>query len=280
MEITNIVVHVDGSERAAERVKLANHIAQESDAHITGVFVIPDPYVPAYMAGGYFPAEIFEQQREEAKAEAETAQKMFADLTGKAGVKTEWRSEEGMVSNVVARHARYADLAVVGKGDIDDPVKYPYPELAADLVMTCGRPVLVVPNAGRFDSVGKRVLVCWNASREATRAVNDALPLLRQADKVTVLAVNPQKASSGDHGDIPSADISLHLARHDIKAEAASTVAEGIEIADVILARASDFGADMIVSGAYGHSRTREWVFGGVTESLLRNMTVPTLLSH
>ncbi|MEX2453496.1 MAG: universal stress protein [Rhodospirillaceae bacterium] len=280
MDLTNILVHVDASERAAERIRLAANIAKTCDAHVTGTFAIPDPYIAAYMASGYVPVEIFETQREEAFKQSGDARKVFEDIVSKAGVKGEYRTEEGAVSDVVARHARYADLAVVGKGDRDDPVKYPYPELSGDLVMTCGRPVLVVPNSGGFETVGRRILVCWNASREATRAVNDAMPFLAKADKVTVLAVNPAKSSGGDHGEIPSADIALHLARHGVKAEASSTAADRIEISDVILARASDLGADLIVSGAYGHSRTREWVFGGVTENLMRDTTVPVLMSH
>lgn len=280
MEIKDIVVHVDGSERAAERIQLATKMAASRDAHLTGIFAVPDPYTPALMAGGYVPVDIFEQFRQEAVEESNKAEKLFQKITDAGGVHSEWRVEEGTARNVVSRHVRYSDIVVVGKGDYDDPVKYPHPELSGDLIMTSGRPVLVVPNAGHYDTVGARILVCWNASREATRAVNDAMPFLQAADKVTVLAVNPHKPSGGDHGETPSADIALHLARHGVNAEAASTVSAGIEVADTILARASDLGVDMIVCGAYGHSRTREWVFGGVTESLLRNTTVPTLLSH
>lgn len=280
MALTNIVVHVDATDRAEERVKLASQLAQRDDGHLTGIFAIPEPFVSAYMAAGYVPGDIFEQIRVEAEADSKTAQETFSQIAQAVGVKSEWRTEDGLASAVMARHARYADLAVVGKGDYDEPAKFPHPELAADLVMTSGRPVIVVPNSGHFDTCGSRILVCWNASREATRAVNDAMPFLKTADKVTVLSVDPHKSSGGDHGDIPSADIALHLARHGVKAEAASTVASGIEVSDTILARASDLGVDMIVSGAYGHSRTREWIFGGVTESLLRDTTVPTLLSH
>lgn len=277
MEFKNILVHVDGTERAAARVHLAANLAAGSDAQVTGTFVIPDPYAGAYMAGGYIPVEIFEQQRDEARKASEAAATVFEDIVSKAGVHSEWRVEEGDVASVLARHARYSDLVVVGKGDPEDLVRFPNPELGGDLAMTGGRPVLVVPNAGNFDVVGKRVMVCWNASREAARAVQDAMPILEKADKVTVLAVNPSRS---DHGDIPGADIALHLARHGIKAEATATSADGIEVADAILARASDLGVDLIVSGAFGHSRTREWVFGGVTESLMRNMTVPTMMSH
>ena len=280
MDVKNIVVHVDATDRAEERIRLASRIAAQRDGHVTGIFAIPDPFVPTYMAAGYVPGNRIEQLRAEAEADALTAEKIFSKAVETENVKHEWRTEEGSPGAVMARHARYADLSVVGKGDYDDPVKFPHPEIAADLVMTSGRPVIVVPNAGHFDGCGSRILVCWNASREATRAVNDAIPFLQTAEKVTVLAVNPHKSSGGDHGEIPSADIALHLARHGVNAEAASTMASGIEVSDTILARANDLGVDMIVSGAYGHSRTREWIFGGVTESLLSDTTVPTLLSH
>ena len=280
MELKNILVHVDGTERAAARLRLACAIATRTDAQVTGTFVIPDLYFGAYLAGGYVSSDLFEQQRAQAEADGKKAAAVFEEIVSKAGAHSEWRTEEGNLADILARHARYADMVVVGKGDPDDPVRYPHPELAADVAMSSGRPVLILPNAGTFNDVGKRVLVCWNGSREAARAAQDAMPLLSQAVKVTVIAVNPTKREGGDHGDIPCADFALHLARHGIKAEATSTAADGIGVADAILARASDLGVDLIVSGAYGHSRTREWIFGGVTESLMRNTTVPVLMSH
>ncbi len=279
MALKNILVHVDGSERAGERIRVAAELARPDDGHLTGVFVTPDTPIPTW-AAVELPADTLEAVMEQARGEREAARARFLDIAGKAGVHAEWRMATGSVSEVTALHARYADLAVVGKGSADEPDRFPHPRLAADLTMGCGRPVLVVPNAGRFDRVGGQVLVCWNASREATRAVNDAMPLLRRAEKVTVLAVNPRRSSGGSHGDIPSADIALHLARHGVNAEAANTAADGIAVSDVVLSHASDLGIDLIVTGAWGHSRMREWAFGGVTESLLRNMTVPTLMSH
>ena len=262
MELKNILVHVDASERASERIEIAAAMAQAGDAHLTGLFVIPDSLMyPGYTVSAY----LFLEQMEEARANSRTAEKTFHSVADSKGVHREWRSEEGQPSRVVARHARYADLAVVGKGDAKDTTRFPYPELAADLVMTCGRPVLIVPNAGHFETVGRRILVCWNASRESTRTINDSLPLLRAAEHVTVLSVNPAEASDDDHGDIPSADIALHLARHGVNVAAASTTADGIDVANMILSRVSDLAIDLIVTGAYGHSRTREWVFGGVT---------------
>ncbi|MCY3753747.1 MAG: universal stress protein [Alphaproteobacteria bacterium] len=279
MALKNILVHVDASDRAGERIRIAAELAGPDDGHLTGVFVTPDPPFPTWMVAG-MPASALEAAIENTRSEGEAARGRFLDIAERAGVHAEWRSASGSVARVTAQHARYADLAVVGKGSADDPARYPYPELAADLTMSCGRPVLVVPNSGRFDRLGRHVLVCWNASREATRAVNDAMPLLQRAEKVVVLSVNPHRPSGGDHGEIPSANIALHLARHGVNAEAANTTADGISVADIVLSHVSDRGIDLIVSGAWGHSRMREWAFGGVTESLLRDVTVPALMSH
>ena len=152
-------------------------------------------------------------------------------------------------------------------------------DIIVTALMSSGRPVLAVPFAGTFPTIGERVLVAWNASREATRAVNDALPILENAKSVTVLAINPRHGIRG-HGDVPSADIALHLARHGVKAEAAHTVAGEIPDAEALLSYAADLSADLIVAGGYGHSRARELVFGGVTRTLLREMTVPIFFSH
>jgi nucleotide-binding universal stress UspA family protein len=123
------------------------------------------------------------------------------------------------------------------------------------------------------------VLVAWNARREAVRAVNDALRILQTADRVVVLAVNPTYGESGE-GDIPSADICLHLARHGVKAEAETAVAQDIDVTSLLLSHTADIGADMMVMGAYGHSRLREMVLGGVSREMLQTMTVPVLMSH
>ena len=184
------------------------------------------------------------------------------------------------MAEVLALHARYADLTVLGQPDPENDRDGAGMEAVfTHVLMTAGRPVLAVPHSGTFERIGERVLVAWNASREATRAVNDALPLLRMASKVTVLAIDPKHGIDG-HGDVPAADICLHLARHGVKAEAAHTVAKGMGDGDVLLSYAADLGADTIVCGGYGHSRIREMVFGGVTRALLEEMTVPVFISH
>jgi nucleotide-binding universal stress UspA family protein len=280
MTLKNILMHMDATDQCEERLKLAGDLALRHDAHLSGLFVMPETFYPIQGDRAYFPQEVIDNWEKEEKKNAEKVEKTFQEFVDAKGIHGEWRSEQGPLRRIVSLHARYADLTIVSMGNTENSKKYIDPFLAEDVVMESGRPVLVVPNAGHFDGFGKRVLVCWNASREAVRAINDSMSLLRLADKVTVLVVNPEKPSSGDHGDIPSADIALHLARHGVKAEATSVRSNQSSVGEIILSRAVDADADMIVAGAYGHSETREWLFGGVTNTLLHETTVPTFLSH
>jgi nucleotide-binding universal stress UspA family protein len=187
----------------------------------------------------------------------------------------EWRQVEGTTREILALHGRYADLLVLGQ---DDPESGNAGLLEA-VVFDSGRPVLAIPFAGSFKTIGKRVLVGWNASREASRALHDALPLIAKAETVTLFLANPTRGLDG-HGEEPGADIARHMVRHGLKVEVAKVIADDVPDSALLLNHASDMGADLLVMGAYGHSRLREFILGGMTRSLLREMTVPVLLSH
>ena len=146
------------------------------------------------------------------------------------------------------------------------------------MILSCGRPVLVIPYVGNFETIGKHVIVAWDASPIAAGAVHDSLPFLKAAKSVTVLAVNP-KDGDDETGDLPGADICAHLARHGVNVEA-KHIQSDLDPGNMLLSRAADSGADLIVMGAYGHARWTEIVFGGVTNHFLSHMTVPTLMSH
>ena len=176
-------------------------------------------------------------------------------------------------------HGRYADLIVIGQLDAYDSQAGLLRARPEEVTMLAGRPVLVVPFTGHFERISTRVLVGWDASREAARAVRDAMPLLARAEAVTVLTVDAEQSPFG-HGEIPGADIALYLARHGVKAEVERTVSAGIGIGNTLLSRAADFEADLLVMGAYGHSRMREFVLGGASRTLLGSMTVPLLIAH
>jgi nucleotide-binding universal stress UspA family protein len=282
MALKDILVHLDTTPRCAIRMELAARLAIQHGAHLTGVHVIDIPSA-SYFYGAAMPfvpanpEEIVERIRAEATEAAGPLEASFRECLRRNRIEGEWRMVEGAPPATVALHARYADLIIVGQPNRDEPDDAD--AVTVTTVMTAGRPVLAVPFAGDFPAVGERVLVAWNASREAARALNDALPLLVNAKQVTVLAINPQRGVAG-HGDVPAADIALHLARHGLKAEAAHTVARDIADGEALLSYAADIGADLIVAGAYGHSRARELVFGGVTRTLIAEMTVPVLLSH
>lgn len=279
MDYKTILVTLDESKACAPRLDVAVRLAQGYKAHLVGLFVMPLPFVPTFVAAE-IPVEVIEAQWKAIRAAADRVEARFKDATSKAGVAAEWRRiEDEFVDpgSVAALHARYADLAIVGQSDPDRAGEGP--TLAEDVLFDSGCPVLVVPYAGRFPTVGERPVVAWNASREAARAVHDAMPILAKAKTVTILAANPKKGRGG-HGDMPGADIALSLSRHGVRAEAESIYGSDIEVGDMILSRLADKGADMLVMGAYGHSRLRESIFGGVTLKLFREMTVPVLMSH
>lgn len=281
MPLKDILVHLDATARSATRLELAIDLARRHDAHLTALHVVDIGMPLIAMAdggGGAALAGLIDQMRDTGLADASTIEAAFRERIRREGMQGEWRQAEGMVAEMVTLHARYADLVIVGQDDPDGPGTATV-GLAGDILFGAGRPVLVVPYAGSVTSTGRRVLVGWNAGREAARAVNDALPLISMADSACVLTVNP-RIGVGGHGEQPGADIALHLARHGATVTVEHRVAPDAPDADLLLNHAADINADLIVIGAYGHSRLREFVLGGVTRTILKQMTVPVLMSH
>jgi nucleotide-binding universal stress UspA family protein len=280
----DLLVVVDHFKTCATRLDVAVHVASRFGAHLTGLFVKEPSNFPV-LTPSEFPAHVrppsdyVEMQRQAWHEATLGAQQLFRSRAEVAGITTEWREREGDVAEIATLHARYTDVVIVGQTQPELHAGRPARELPERLLLGVGRPILVVPYAGAFETVGERVLVAWNASRAATRAVNDALPILQQASQVTVLAINPRGGVSGD-GDVPGADLALHLSRHGVKAEASWIQVDDIEVAAMLLSQACDYQADLIVMGGYGHSRVREIVLGGATREILKSMTLPTLMSH
>jgi nucleotide-binding universal stress UspA family protein len=276
MGLKDLLVHVDNDPAWSSRVDVAVALAAKHEAHLTGLHLTREPRLPGYVDFQLSP-DFLEEQRRHFEALARQAEERFHDRARRRGIRGEWRVETGDIVRTTKVHARYADLTIVGQGR--DLVNAP-PDLAflpEELVLGVGRPVLVVPRYGTFETVGERVLIAWNGTREATRAVHDAIPLLKVARKVTVFSIDPGRDSDQR---VPGADIALHLARHGVSAEADHTAGLDIAVGDLLLSRAADLGADLIVMGAYGHTRVREMVLGGATRDVLHNMTVPVLMSH
>jgi nucleotide-binding universal stress UspA family protein len=284
MGLKDLLVHVDGARGHEARLRIAAELAHRHEAHLSGLFVIEAVNLAGFFSPGgadLAQAEILqsiqEQHESARRALGERLAAAFRARLNDAGVLGEWRLAHGDPGERVTLHARYADLVILGQRDPDAPsLGSAVPEA---VLLGSGRPVLVVPYIGADRPVGHRVLLAWNGSREAARAANDAVPLVAPGGRVTVLAINPARGLAGD-ADLPAADMAHHLARHGITAEAAHTAADDVTIGDLILSRAADMGADLIVMGGYGHSRAREFVLGGATRALLGHMTVPVLFSH
>ena len=279
MAYKDLLVVVDESPSAAQRVDLAVRMASDFGAHLTGLCVSEAAELrPSVLA--QFPPEVLDMLSRVGREDSDRIRKIWDARIHAAGtgVSTEWRAVEGDTGEMAAVHARYADLAILGQADPDDPAAPS--DLPEQVIMGSGRPVIIIPYAGTFTSLGKKIMVAWNASREATRAVNDALPLLERAESVRVISINPHDTPSWGHGAIPGADISLHLARHGVRAEIESINAGDVRVDDALLSRAFDEGADLIVMGGYGHSRLGEFVLGGATRHILRQITIPIFMSH
>jgi len=273
MAIKDILVHVGGSSRTGP-VALAANLAVQYGAHLAGlhVSVLPDipPYIEAQLG-----SDVLDAQARFAKEEVAKAQTLFETATNVNGLSTQWSVIQGDPVECIQRYGRYTDLVVVGQTNPDEPGFASGQDVAGRLVLSLGRPVLTVPSAGHFETVGKRVMIAWDGGRAAARALGDAMTLLQDAEDVTILSVN-RDVSGHDTG----LDIAQHLARHGIKAQTQNLEKKGMDTGAMMLSCAKDFGADLVVMGAYGHARWRELVLGGVTQHMLAHMNVPVLMAH
>lgn len=276
MTYKTILVHVDNGKYCPARLNMAIDLARRFDAHLVGLHALTAVRLPAY-AIAEAGATLLEAQRTVAKEQADRAESLFKSAIAGAGLaSTEWRVSSDDAVDALTLHARYADVVVLGQPRERDSsgVESDFPER---VILAAGRPVLMVPYAGKFERLGKRVLVAWNTGREATRAVTDSIPLLREAEQVHVVVFNPEGTA---HGAVPGADIGLYLARHRVPVEVSYHRADDIDVGNQLLSRVADLGIDLIVMGGYGHSRMRELIMGGATRTILESMTAPVLLSH
>jgi len=280
MALRDILLHLDLTERCAERTQFAARLAERHQAHLTGMVLLDLPRQT--MPHGDEVGRLYEgtlgltaQLRARVMPEVDATRARFEDAVRPHGIVAEWRKAEGDAAKILAEQARYADLIVIGQPDPGAPDRTLAHEVSATTLLASGRPVMSLPYAGHFAPPERHALVGWNGSREAARAVNDALPLLEHCDHVTVLAINPTHTPGLPNEN----DMCEHLRRHGINAEAAQRVVSGTDEGQALLSHAADLGADLIVMGAWGHSRLREWAFGGATRTILASMTAPIFMS-
>jgi nucleotide-binding universal stress UspA family protein len=275
--IKDIVVNLSVGEGGSPAGDYAVSLASALEAHIAGIAFIYDPIVPV-SGTGYIPAEVIETQQADSEAAAQAAVDRFSAATARAGVSAEplmLNASLAGAGDQFGRIARRFDLAVVGQAT---PETSAIEEIIAESTLfESGRPVIIVPYIQKLPLKLDRVMVCWDGSRQAARAIGDAMPLLSRADRVEVVIV----ASEPDKPEeIAGADIGQHLARHGLNVTVERITGGDIDVGDLLLSHAADSGADFIVMGGYGHSRLRELVLGGASRTILRSMTIPTLMAH
>jgi nucleotide-binding universal stress UspA family protein len=279
MTYKTIAVHLDAGPRCATRVALAARLAVRYGSRLVGIAPTGLPDVIVAMNSAVPGAiESIALSAADLRKNAQAAARAFELECKRAGV-TSFRAEVVVDEAVdaVVRLGRCSDLVVVGQTDVGAPIQGVAFDFPQQVLLHAGPPILVVPYTGTFASLGERVLIGWKDTREAARALRDALPLLRDSRRVTLVEVGPvrSEATADDSLAAAAAWLDSHVVACDSHREI-----ELAAVGDQLLSRASDLGADLVVCGGYGHSRLREWALGGVTRHLLDHMTVPTLLSH
>ena len=267
MALADILVHVDTTPHCAARLDLAISLATRHGARLTGLYVMAPQY--------------YQPRHGSAETAAAEARDLFSGKIEKAGCETEWLCVDWSVigvsvTEVINHHAHYTDLVIVGQ---TAPGEGPPADLPERVVMGAGRPVLIVPYAGTFRTAGERILVAWKAGRESTRAVNDALPFLKRAGQVNLLAINSSTSYEDDDESLCS-DICAHLARHGVTAVSEGLLVADLTIGDTLLNRAFEQGFDLLVMGAFAHTPQGKLTLGAVARQMLGQMTVPVLMSH
>jgi nucleotide-binding universal stress UspA family protein len=278
MPYREILVVIENAAGAAQRTAPAAAIAAAFGARLTGFFPTGYPISTAYgdLSGW---AQLVDAFMEARRNEATAAEAAFRQELAARKLTGEWIYSEAEATESVTAAAVLYDLVVIGQPNPDAESAGTFGLRPEEVVLGGGRPVLVVPYAGSFPEVGKRVIIAWNRRREAARAVHDAMPLLGNAKAVTVIEVDPPASLPGEPV-VTGDDLAGALSRRGIPALAETTTSGDLGVDNVLLSRAADLGADMLVMGAYGHSRLREYVLGGVSRGIFGQMTIPALMAH
>ena len=271
MSYTSVMVPVDLGPNASDRVSAAAGLADRFGGFLIGI-AAQQPFVPTYPEGLVADAAIIDAEQERVDQELAEVERVFRAAAG-ARNQVLWRSALGGAPNFAREQARAADIMVLSRQGRGDPTDWRFRVAPADVVLELGRPVVVLP-PGAKSIEGKRVVIAWKDTREARRAVWDALPLLKQADEVFVTSVTNDARKAG------AVDVSEYLTRHGVTSKVIGCEGRDASVAEELLKVVRQEGADLIVTGAYGHTRMREWMFGGVTRDLLDDAPVPCLMAH
>lgn len=278
MGFKDILVHVDSTAASRGRLKLALLLADCFGGRLIGLHVTPDASVPPY----FKPSAIERIARiytTNAHAAAKRAEALFRNETKRTGAPVVWECISGVMDERIAERARFADLLVIGQFDAENPPSISSFSLPAKVVFDSASPIIVVPNERDTGDIGKHIVAAWDGSPEAARAIRDALPLLRRAKRVMLLAVDPD-----EQGHIPGGADALqmadHLLRHGVEAIVEEISSGGSNVSEMLSMQAAEFSADLLIMGAYGHSRVLEFIVGGTTVRVLENTKIPVFISR
>jgi nucleotide-binding universal stress UspA family protein len=281
MTLKNIGVFVDATPEGEKRIDYAATLAHQCGAHLAGIHVVsavrPEYRSDYYVIGEKAIRALLVGRKAADEAVTSNVRRRFEAISAKRDLSAEFRViRRGGPDEDLTLSSLHSDLVVIGQRELQELKGYASPE---KLLLASGAPILIIPSGWKSESIGNKILVGWNASREARRAVADALPFLVAASSVTLLVVDSEQRARRN-GEEPGADIALYLARHGARVEVEQVLSQGAPVADIILSYAAEHGVDLIVIGAYSHARPVEMMFGGVTQSLLKEAPVPVLMSR
>lgn len=280
MSYKTILLHCNHTRSMRSLLAPAVYVAETFQAHLTGFSVVPPVTVVAAGVPGGVPV-VLDEHCKAYRQQSPAMRTAFEEATRGRGFVGQWQEEEAgaySVADRVLRRARTADLVIASQADPDWPGTNQL-DVADSLAVESGRPVLIVPHGSVHERVGVRVLVAWNGRREAARAVFDALPILQRAKLVKVVCINPESETDAP-SELSLTDICEALSRHGVHCEAMAQIEPRSGVGPTLLASANAVEADLLVMGCYGHTRLREFVFGGASRHILAHMKVPVLMSH
>jgi len=281
MSYKDVLVHLDNTEVCAARVAAALALAKRDGARVTGIAMALESTIATYI-GIDFPASLTEEQQALVENSANNAVARFKAAAKEAGVEYKVRTIKCPATKAAGRlafFARHADMTFLGQADPDSAGRSFQESLLDSVLHHSGRPVYMVPYIGRFEHKTRHAVIAWDGSKKAVRAVSDAIPMLTARDEVDVLVVNPEQRSD-EFGGQQGENLVEHLARYGINAKVVERTNPEVGVATVILNHIADVGADLLVMGAFGQSRLREKTFGGVTNTILHQMTAPVVMSE
>lgn len=272
-----ILVHVDETKNSDSRIEAAAQLAKATDAHLIGTAMTGVFHLLYESLGFEFGEPNITPYLDTLRQRADDSLNRFENMMHRIGVASfEKRLTDDEAATGISLQARYSDLLVLGQYHHEEIASSAYaPEY---VIINSGCPALIVPYAGSFNNISERVLIAWNESLEANRAVRHALPLLKMAKAVDLVIFNPPPESD-IYGEQPGSDIALYLARHNIKVNVMQDTTE-IDPGNALLSLAANLNSNLLVMGCYGHSRLREILLGGTTRTILKSMTIPVFMSH